>query len=1250
MKRTRIPLMLAALTFAASLTLSAQDQPKTAYMVADAHMDTQWNWDIQTTIREYIPKTIRQNLHLLRTYPEYIFNFEGAIKYSWMKEYYPTEYEEVKKYIAQGRWHLTGASWDANETVIVSPESWLRNTLLGQTYYRTEFGQESTDVFLPDCFGFSYDIPTLAAHCGLIGFSSQKLGWRNHDFYDGKLKRYPFSVGLWQGIDGSRIMMAHGYGYGQTYPDSDLSENTRLLREMNESTLPEGYRYYGTGDTGGSPTIESVRAVVKGMKGSGPVTIKSATSDQLYKDYLPFSAHPELPVFDGELYMDVHGTGCYTSQAAMKLYNRQNEHLADAAERASVVSEWLGTAAYPSARLTDAWHRVILHQFHDDLPGTSIPRAYEFSWNDELIALSQFSSVLTHAVSGVASKLNTDVSGTPVVLHNTEAFAQQAIADVVMPGGGAPAYAVTGPDGKKVASQVVTDSKGQRHLLVDASVPGVGFAVYGVKPASAKPFAEKDVREVENSVYSLRFDANGDICSLIDKRSGRELVKSGEAFGLVIFDECQSTAWPAWEILKPTVDKAPLKITEDVSVRLVEDGPVRTTVCVTKHYGKSTFNQYIHLYKGTQAERIDFQCEVDWHSTHSLLKANFPLAISNPEATYDLGLGSVKRGNNRDNQYEVYSHEWTDLTDRSGAYGVTIYNNCKYGWDKPDDNTIRLSLLWAPEPGRGYVYQEQQDMGWHTFTYCLEGHAGELDKAAAVTRSTMVNSPLRAFTTPKHKGTLGRSFSFASSDNANITVRALKKAETGNEYVVRVYENSGKGSQQGTITFAAPIAKAVEADGTEKPLGTASFSGNGLNVQIGAFSVKTYRITFAGQPALAGMEQQPVTLPFNKRCFSFNDFRRGASFEGSNSYAAELLPADGIITSGDVRFVLGEKDGLNGLATRGDTIALPEGNYNKVYLLASSVKGDLTYPVGIISQKGKKEVLTETEICVPEYTGFIGQWGHEGHTQPFFKDADIAYIGTHRHSGTEDEPFEYTYMFRIGIDLPAGAKAIVLPKGERIEVTMGSRQGRDGRRADMGARAAEFAAYAARRPMFRESGIVVFAATAVSEGGQAIPAGALFLTGNNANNADASAGAERVRKTSLLKGATVLASTGQANEREKADNLIDGDLTTKWCDVSRAPHYATFDLGAAKTVASWRLVNAGRETGSYITRGCLLQGRNSLTEEWKTLDLLDGNKADEVERAFDPVSVRYLRLFVTGPEQDAGEGATRIYELEVYGE
>lgn len=472
-----------------SMALTVMGQPGgqnqlKAYMVADAHLDTQWNWDVQTTIKDYIWKTMTQNFHLFKTYPDYIFNFEGGVKYWWMKEYYPLEYEQVKKYVAQGRWHLAGSSWDANETVICSAESWIRNILLGQTFYRQEFGKEGTDVFLPDCFGFGYDLPTLASHCGLIGFSSQKLGWRYNAFYPGG-KKYPFPVGLWQGIDGSRIMMAHGFGYGQRFKDEDLSNSSLLKSELGESTLGTIYRYYGTGDTGGSPTVESVRAVEKGIHGNGPIKIISATSDQIYKDYLPFDKYPELPVADGEMTMDVHGTGCYTSQAAMKLYNRQNEHLGDAAERASVIAEYLGQKPYPISEMTDNWRRMIWHQFHDDLPGTCIPKAYEFAWNDELLTLNRFSNVLTSAVGGVASQLNTMGNGTPIILYNNESFPVSAVADLRI-GSNAGEYTVTDASGRKVVSQVVNGANGEHRLLFDAKVQGTGFAVYHVKAGKAK--------------------------------------------------------------------------------------------------------------------------------------------------------------------------------------------------------------------------------------------------------------------------------------------------------------------------------------------------------------------------------------------------------------------------------------------------------------------------------------------------------------------------------------------------------------------------------------------------------------------------------------------------------------------------------------------------------------------------------------------------------------------------------------------
>lgn len=1187
--------MLAAMSAGTACAQGSAQKQGTVYMVSDAHLDTQWNWDVQTTISEYVPKTVRQNLYLLGKYPDYIFNFEGAVKYWWMREYMPTEYEQVKKYIANGRWHLTGSSWDANETVICSPESWLRNVLLGQTFYRQEYGKEGTDIFLPDCFGFPYTMPTLAAHCRLIGFSSQKLGWRTNPFYaDGR--KYPFPVGLWEGIDGSRIMMTHGYSYGQRFKGDDLSDSEMLKKELKESSIGKIYRYYGTGDTGGSPDIPSVQSVVKGIHGDGPLKIISATSDQIYKDYLPYENHPELPVVKDEMTMDVHGSGCYTSQAAMKLYNRQNEHLGDMAERAAVAAEYLGVKPYPQRQMTATWRQMIWNQFHDALPGTSIPRAYEFAWNDEFVALNRFSSVLASSVGALASKMNTNVGGIPVVLYNSEAYPVQNITEIVLPNM-AVGYKVLNAQGKQVASQVVTDSRGKRRLLVDANVPAAGAAVYTVKAAGSTLAAtSRQASTVENSVYKVTVDANGNISSLLDKRYNKEMVAKGKSFGLVVFDDCKSYAWPAWEILKATLDKEPVQVKNNVQVALVENGALRKTLKVTRTYGDSKFNQYIRLYEGSQADRIDIHNEVDWHSMNALLKAVFPFSFGNDKATYDLGLGSIKRGNNKPSAYEVYAHEWTDLTAQDGSYGVTILNDSKYGWDKPTDNELRLSLLFSPKADRGYVYQEKQDMGYHEFTYSIVGHKGALDETKTVQKATLLNSPISAFVSPKHKGEIGKEFSFVQSDNANVMVRALKKAEVGNEYVVRVYENAGKEKQTARLTFAGTITKAVEADGTEKEIGAASFAGNTLNVELKPYGVKTYKLTFANKP-MNLVQQESVALPYDRKCFSPNGFRNQANFEGGYSYAAELLPDDGI-TVDNVHFAFGEKDGVNGLTCKGNVVKLPAGNkYNRLYVLAASDSGDRTVRFTV----GK----TTRSVLVPNYTGFIGQWGHEGQTEGFYKDAEVAYVGTHRHSASKDEPYEFTYMFKYAIDLPKGATEVTLPNDEHV---------------------------------------VIFSATLANEPiGEVAPASTLFRTNNKGNALYEVAPAH----VNLLDGAKVLAASGHTNAQEKPENLVDGDKDTKWCDTSSVPTFVAFDLGEAKTVSGWQMLNAGAEDASYITRTCLLQGRTSEQGEWKTLDVLDGNKANLVKRTFKPQQVRYLRLYVIGSEQ-RGSDATRIYELEVF--
>ena len=1188
---------ICAMAMAGMLALgaNAQNKPMKAYMVADAHLDTQWNWDVQATIRDHIRNTLEQNLFLIKHYPHYIFNFEGAVKYAWMKEYYPKEYEELKRCVALGRWHISGSGWDANETIICSPESWLRNILLGQTYYRKEFNTEGTDVFLPDCFGFGYTLPTLAAHCGLIGFSSQKLVWRTKPFYEGG-KRYPFTIGLWQGIDGSRIMMTHGFSYGQRYDDTDLSLNETLQREIKESPLNMVYRYYGTGDIGGSPDINSVKAVEKGIVGEGPVQIISATSDQLYKDFMPYDQHPELPVFDGELPMDVHGNACYTSQAAMKLYNRQNEHLGDAAERASVMADWLGTARYPGTLLTETWQRVIWHQFHDDVTGTSIPRAYEFSWNDEMIAMKNFSEILTHSVSAITSQLNTQTKGKPIAVYNNETFPVSSVAEVKV--NGTHDYAVVSPNGKKVRSQVI-ERNGQHYVLFDADIPSTGIAIYDLRQAgslkSAKP---SNGKSIESSRYALEVNNYGDIISLVDKKSNKQLVQPGKSLRLVVFDDCRSPQWPAWEIQKNTLDKEPLPVHGATEIS-VEKGVLRQTIVVRKRFGDSDILQRIHLYEGNLEERIDIENEVDWHSPNALLKAEFALNVDNEEATYDIGLGHVRRGNNKENLFEVYAHQWTDLTDRSGSYGVTILNDSRYGWDKPDDHTVRLSLLYSPQPNRAYAYQATQDYGHHVFTYSLIGHEGTLDSPKAVRQSDMLNSPLKTFFTDKHKGKIGNLFSFVSSDNDQIVVRALKQAEVSDEYVVRVYETSGKGTQHAKLTFAGDIVKALEADGTERTRRTATFKGSSLDIEINPFGVRTYKVTLAKQ-ANNPIDTQILLLPYDRHCFSFNEFRSAANFEGGYSYAAELLPDKGI-TVDDIPFLFGEKDAANGVTCKGNTLSWSaDKDYRHLYLLVASDQDDR-----IAEFKTGK---TQQRFNVPNYTGFIGQWGHDNHTQGYVKDAKIAYVGSHRHSTIDDEPYEFTYMFRICINLPKGTRQVTLPNDEHV---------------------------------------VVFAATLANDENDAIAAQPLFKTSLLDEGKTDNGNQNERRAENLLKNARIIAVSGEVNDAERAFYLTDSRKDTKWCDAQQAPNYVVFDLGKPTLLSGWHLTNAACEHASYITRTCLLQGRNTETEEWQTLDMFDGNRKDIVNRFFNPTTVRYVRLYVVNPTQGS-DAAARIYEFELY--
>ena len=518
-----------------------------------------------------------------------------------------------------------------------------------------------------------------------------------------------------------------------------------------------------------------------------------------------------LPRYTGEMELTNHSAGSLTSQAYQKRWLRKEELLADAAEKSSLAAEWLGAQPYPLARLNDAWTLEMGGHFHDIAAGTASPKSYEFAWNDDVIAMNQFAGVLQDGAEAVAAALNTSVKGVPVVVFNSLNIEREDVveASIDFPGGMPKAVRVVGPNGKEFPSQI---SNGK--ILFLARVPSVGYAVYDVQPAAAETASTLKVSEnsLENQFYRVQLNADGDVASIFDKSLGRELL-SAPARLAISYDNPEH--WPAWNMDWDQEQAAPKTfVNGPTRVRIVEKGPVRVAVEVTRHTAGSTFVQTIRMSAGDAGKRVEFANVVDWNTKESNLKASFAMAASNPMATYNWDIGTIDRPTAEPKKFEVPSHQWIDLTDSRGEFGVTLLTDCKNGSDKPKDNTLRLTLIRTPGTRGGYADQATQDLGHHEFIYGLAGHAGGWRSAATDWQGQRLNDPLIAFEATKHAGALGREFSLLKVDNPRVRVLALKKAELSDEWVVRLVELDGRPQTDVHISLAAPITTAREVKWT----------------------------------------------------------------------------------------------------------------------------------------------------------------------------------------------------------------------------------------------------------------------------------------------------------------------------------------------------------------------------------------------------------------------------------------------------
>ena len=1199
------PKVFLSIIFVAAISVSAPlfaydlATDKVLYTVGTAHLDTQWRWTIQDTINTHIKNTLDDNFSRFAAYPHYTFSFEGAFRYMLMKEYYASRYVQLKNYINLGRWAVAGSTLENGDTNIIAPESLIRQALIGNNFFEDEFSQRSTDIFLPDCFGFSYTMPTWMSHCGLNGFSSQKLSW-------GSAVPVPFDIGSWKGPDGSSVVAALKPGNYVNTINTDLSNDSGWLTTINNLGnnygVYAGYKYFGVGDVGGAPTTGSCNWLEQSISGTGPITVVSARSDQLYND-LTASQKAGLPVYNGELLMAVHATGCYTSQAAMKRWNRQNEQLAHAAERASVMAGWLGSAAYPQQKLNEAWIRFLCHTHHDDITGTSLPAAYHFSWNDEILALNQFSSIAENAVGGIAQTLDTNVVGQPIVVYNPVSTVRQSVveATVLFPSPVPAAVRVYDDLANEVPSQILSRNTDSVTILFLADVPSMGVKVFDVRtaatPCDINTNLSVNTTTLDNERYTVTINANGDIASIWDKLYSRNLLSGPSRLELL---NDYSPDWPAWEVKYTAVQAAPYAyVAAPVVVTISESGPVRVTLEIKRTYGMSTFIQKVSLSPAGASDIVGVQNLIDWKTQGTLLKASFPMTVSNAMATYDLGMGTIQRSNNQSNFYEVPAQWWADLTDTGGSYGVAILNDSKYGWDKPANNTLRLTLLHTPSVSSYYTDQATLDIGQHKFMYAFTGHAGNWAVANVPAKAERLNQPLRAFQPSKHSGALGKSYSFVQISSPQVAVKAVKKAERSDEIIIRLQEQYGNDVNNVTVSLGTGIASARQVNGSEQNIGPVTLTDGNMVVNMTAYQPRTFALTLLPAPTSGSLPAtQTVAMTYNLDAVSFDNNRSNGDFYGGITFAAELLPTTVICK--DIPFTLGSAaDGSNNALTcNGQVIALPSG-YESLYILATSRNSDTQDNFIVNGQT--------VELSLQDYTQNIADWGRDGDT-PYIKSDTVAWVGTHRHNPTANEAYVFCYLYLYKIDLPAGTTSVTLPVNDKIAVFAMTAANNQNDKTRSAARMYDDLPYIP---------------------GLTPPPASVNLA--------------------LLKPAT---ADSYVNSAESPDKGVDGQRYTKWCAVATplVPHWLRVDLQQEYLVDNFTVRHSGDggEPARWNTRDfCIQKSPNGLSA-WENLICVSGNTQNITYHSITPTLMRYVRLYITKPTQDS-DTAARIYELEVYG-
>jgi len=1023
---------------------------KEIFLIPYSHLDTQWRWEYPTTINKYIKNTLDENLTLFKKYPEHRFNFTGAIRYAMMKDYFPEAFEEVKKLIREGRWALAGTCLDETDALVPSPESMIRNILYGDRWQKKEFGRSSRDYMIPDCFGFPANMPTIMAHCGIHGFSSNKLTW-------GSAVGIPFEIGVWKGPDGSEIVSALNPCRYDSHLELPVHLNparlARLKRLGKKNGIWKSFQYYGVGDIGGAPLEGSVRRALASIRHfaarAGETIVRQGSADEFFGE-ITGEEKGRMDRYEGDFLLTNHSAGTITSAAIMKRWNRKNEQLAFAAEEAAVTAMIQAGCPYPADKIESAWTRMIGSQMHDILPGTSTPTAYEYAHNDEVVALKTWSSILEDSAEAIAPFVEGDGE---ILLFNPldQPRRESVVAELALPEDYNPGHVVLESGNGTVYPGELKKGSGSRYELTFLpELAPAGWTRFSLRTADLPEKATvtapvtlttgADGYILENRLYRVRISEQGAVTSVCHKGLDKELLDNPLAYE---FQKERPMKFPAWNMDWRDRKKAPfVRIEEGTSVQILEDSPLGCKIRIVTEYGSSRFVREVSLRAGS--ELVDITERIHWRETGCSLKLAVTAALENPAFTCNWETSRIEREVNHKKTFEMPSRLWADLSGRD--HGLSILEDSKYGWDRPEGNTIRMTLLYTPALRyiNGFLDQKSQDWGDHTIRYGIYGHSGDwrgTDKQARA-----FNQPVRSFlvkggVSPKSQKAPGTP-SLLTLSNDQVAVMAVKKREEDDSIVLRFYEREGRDART-RVTFAVPLEKVVEVNGLEESLGVVEHSGNSFEMALKANGVKAFALKLKRGIKTVVPDQTILPLEYDTPLIG----RNGEATEAL--FPAEITPA--VLQAGNLEFSLAVDEEKNGLSCRGQQIALPA-DHNRISLLTGAGKScDARFRW--LDSEGK--ILGEETRRVPAMTGFAGQWDRRlwkrspkhhlknrrdyawlnkctGVEPGFVNRERLEWVAAHTHDKGRDQAYRYGYLYNVTLAIPRGAVSLVLPESGSI--------------------------------------------------------------------------------------------------------------------------------------------------------------------------------------------------------------------------